>query len=64
MIQLVPVSSVLGQVRPAQAVDPQNEASVEMWTQRLNVSRDDLIAAIAEVGPSVTALRRHLQPHG
>lgn len=64
MIQVAPVASVLGQVRPAQAVDPQNEASVEMWTQRLNVSRDDLIAAIAAVGPSVTALRRHLQPHG
>ena len=61
MIQLVTVASVLGKVRPAQAIDPQDTASIDMWAQRLNVSRDELRAAIAEVGNSLAALRRHLQ---
>lgn len=61
MIQLVTVASVLGKVKPAPSIDTHNEAAVELWAQRLGVSRDDLMAAIAEVGNSIAAVRRHLQ---
>jgi hypothetical protein len=60
MIQLVTVASVLGQIKPAPSIDTRNTAAVETWAQRLNVSRDDLLAAIAEVGNSIAAVRRHL----
>ena len=60
MIQLVTVASVLSQVRPAQSIETDNAASVDQWAQRLNVSRDQLLAAVAEVGDSVAAIRRHL----
>jgi hypothetical protein len=60
MIQLVTVASVLGRVRPAPSIDTKDVAAVEQWAQRLNVSRDDLLAAVAEVGTSIAALRRHL----
>jgi hypothetical protein len=61
MIQLVTVASVLSQVRPAPTIDTRDQAATEQWAQRLNVSRDDLLAAIAEVGNSVAAVRRHLR---
>ena len=60
MIQLVTVASVLGQIKPAPSIDTQNAAAVDTWAQRLSVSRDDLLAAIAEVGNSIAAVRRHL----
>jgi hypothetical protein len=60
MIQLVTVASVLGKVRPAPTIDTKDVAATDQWAQRLNVSRDDLLAAIAEVGNSIAAVRRHL----
>lgn len=60
MIQLVTVASVLGQIKPAPSIDTRNAAAIDTWAQRLNVSRDDLLAAIAEVGNSLAAVRRHL----
>lgn len=60
MIQLVTVASVLAKVEPVQSIKTGDAAAVEQWAQRLNVSRDELLAAIAEVGQSVAAVRRHL----
>ena len=60
MIQLVTVASVLGKVRPAQLIDTQDVSAVDQLAQRLNVSRDDLLAAVAKVGNSIAAVRRHL----
>ena len=61
MIQLVTVASVLGTTRPAPVIDTKDVAATDAWAQRLNVSRAELVAAIAEVGNSVAAVRRHLQ---
>jgi hypothetical protein len=61
MIQLVTVASVLGKIRPAPVIDIKDTAATDLWAQRLNVSRDDLLAAIAEVGNSIAAVRRHLR---
>lgn len=61
MIQLVTVASVLGKVRPAPTIDTNDAAATDKWAQRLHVSRADLLAAIAEVGNSVAAVRRYLQ---
>ena len=61
MIQLVTVASVLGKVRPAPVIDTRDAAATDQWAQRLNVSRAELLAAIAEVGNSVAAVRRHMQ---
>lgn len=60
MIQLVTVASVLSQVRPAQSIKTDDVTAVDQWAQRLNVSRDQLLAAVAEVGNSIAAVRRHL----
>ena len=60
MIQLVTVASVLGQIKPAPSIDTRNAAAVDTWAQRLGVSRDDLLAAIGEVGNSIAAVRRRL----
>lgn len=60
MIQLVTVASVLSQVRPAQSIKTDDLTAVDQWAQRLNVSRDQLLAAVAEVGNSIAAVRRHL----
>jgi Protein of unknown function (DUF3606) len=60
MIQLVTVASVLGKIRPQPVIDMQNAAAVDLWAQRLGVSRDDLLAAVAEVGNSIAAVRRQL----
>lgn len=61
MIQLVTVASVLGQMKPAPSIDTRNSAAVDIWAQRLGASRDDLLAAIAEVGNSVAAVCLHLK---
>jgi hypothetical protein len=65
MIQLVPVSTALAASRSAgisaePVVDTQDASQREYWSYRLSVSPDDLSAAIAEVGSSVAAIRRHL----
>jgi hypothetical protein len=60
MIQLVTVASVLSKVRPAPVIDTRDQAATDQWAQRLNVSRAELLAAMAEVGNSVAAVRRHL----
>lgn len=60
MIQLVTVASVLGKIRPQPVIDTQNTAAVDLWAQRLGVSRDDLLTAIGEVGNSIAAVRRQL----
>ena len=60
MIQLVTVASVLGKIRPAPVIDTKDVAAVDQWAQRLNVSRDDLLSAVSEVGNSLAAVRRHL----
>ena len=61
MIQLVTVASVRGKVRPVPVIDTQDVSAVDQWAQRLNVSRDDLLAAVAKVGNSIAAVRRHLR---
>lgn len=60
MIQLVTVASVLAMVKPAQTIKTDDVAAVDQWAQRLNVSRDELLAAVSEVGHSIAAVRRHL----
>lgn len=60
MIQLVTVASVLAMVKPAQSIKADDAAAVDQWARRLNVSRDELLAAVSEVGQSVAAVRRHL----
>lgn len=63
MVSLVPVSVVLASqrcVRPAPVIDTSDAAQRDYWAYRLRVSADDLDAAIASVGSSVAAVRRHL----
>lgn len=63
MIRLVTVASVIASqpsVRPAAAVDVNSASETGYWAYRLNVSRDQLFAAMDKVGPSVAAIRRHL----
>ena len=65
MISLVKVSDVLAATaqaagRPAQTIDTQDDSATAYWAGRLSVSPEDLFAAIGEVGPSVAAIRRHL----
>ena len=64
MIELVPVASVLGQIKPAPSIDTQSSAALDLWAQRLGVSRTELLTAISEVGNSIAAVRRHLQSAG
>jgi hypothetical protein len=64
MIQLVTVASALGQIKPAPSIDTQDSAAVDLWAQRLGVSRDDLLFAISEVGNSIAAVRRRLHATG
>lgn len=61
MIQLVTVTSVLGKLKPAPVIDTSSDATVDQWAQRLNVSREDLLDAISEVGNSLAAVRRQLR---
>ena len=63
MIKLVPVSVVLASARGIAApavIDPMNDGQRDYWSYRLSVSQEDLSAAIAEVGTTVAAIRRHL----
>jgi len=63
MLRLVTVASVLSSntgARPAPVIDTTDDALTSYWAGRLKVSPDELAAAIAEVGPAVAAVRRHL----
>ncbi|MES2601243.1 MAG: DUF3606 domain-containing protein [Pseudomonadota bacterium] len=63
MLRLVTVASVLSSntgSRPAPVIDTTDDAAAGYWANRLNVSPQDLAAAIEEVGPAVAAVRRHL----
>lgn len=65
MISLVKVSDVLAVTaqaagRAPQTIDTQDDEATAYWAGRFNVSSEDLFAAIQEVGPSVAAIRRHL----
>lgn len=63
MIRLATVASVtasLPSVAPKPVIDTKDESQTDYWAYRLNVSRDDLFAAIDKVGPSMAAIRRHL----
>jgi hypothetical protein len=63
MLRLVTVASVLSSntgARPAPVIDTTDDAATSYWATKLNVSPNDLAAAIQEVGPSVAAVRRHL----
>lgn len=63
MLRLVTVASVLSSnlgARPAPVIDTTNDSATAYWAMRLNISPDDLAAAIEEVGPSVAAVRRHV----
>ncbi|MCF2522048.1 DUF3606 domain-containing protein [Bradyrhizobium sp. G127] len=63
MLRLVTVASVLSSntgARPAPVIDTTDDAQTKYWATKLNVSPDDLAAAIQEVGPAVAAVRRHL----
>lgn len=46
--------------RPAPVIDVNDDTAADYWAYRLNVTRDQLFAAIGEVGSSVAAVRRHL----
>ncbi|EAQ35520.1 serine hydroxymethyltransferase [Nitrobacter sp. Nb-311A] len=62
MIRLVTVASVMSTYqKPAVVVDPNNNAQTDLWASRLNVSRERLLEAVLEVGPSLAAVRRHLE---
>ncbi|WP_438274523.1 DUF3606 domain-containing protein [Nitrobacter sp.] len=41
-------------------MDTSNHAQTDIWASRLNVSRETLLEAAEQVGPSVAALRRYL----
>ncbi|MGN6410488.1 MAG: DUF3606 domain-containing protein [Nitrobacter sp.] len=41
-------------------MDTSNQAQTDLWASRLNVSRQTLLEAAEQVGPSVAALRRYL----
>jgi hypothetical protein len=63
MIRLASVASVIAaqpSVAPRQVIDTTDDTQTDYWAYRLNISRDDLFAAIEQVGPSAAAIRRHL----
>jgi hypothetical protein len=63
MIHLAPVSQVLASNRGVAAppvIDAGDASQRDYWSYRLSVSPNELSAAIAEVGSSVAAVRRHL----
>jgi hypothetical protein len=62
MIRLVPVSTVLAELRPRPSIDLNDPSAADRWAQKLNVSRDRLVTAVEKVGNSVAAVRREL--HG
>ena len=47
-------------VAPKAAIDTNDDSETNYWAYRLNVSREELCAAIDEVGSSAAAIRRHL----
>jgi len=42
-------------------IDVNNASQRDYWAYRLNISHDELLAAIDKVGPSVAAVLRHLR---
>ena len=63
MIRLATVASVMAtlpSVAPKPVVDTTDGAQTNYWANRLNISHEDLFAAIEKVGPSTAAIRRHL----
>lgn len=63
MITLAPVSVVLAAdhgPRPPQAIDVSDSAATNYWAGRLNVTPQELVVAVRDVGSSVAAIRRHL----
>ena len=52
--------ATLPSVAPKPVVDTKDASQTDYWAYRLNVSREDLFAAIDKVGPSMAAIRRHL----
>ncbi|HEY0236176.1 MAG TPA: DUF3606 domain-containing protein [Afipia sp.] len=63
MITLVKVSDVLASsegVKPPSVIDTSDDSAAGYWAYRLDISPDELFAAIREVGPSVAAVRRYL----
>ena len=63
MIHLVKVADVLTAnigVRAPASFDSNDKEATSYWAYRLNVSPQDLADAIAKVGPSVAAIRQHL----
>ncbi len=62
MIRLVTVASVISTYqKPAGTVDPNDNVQTDLWASRLNVSRERLLEAVSEVGPSLAAVRHHLE---
>ncbi|HWW49549.1 MAG TPA: DUF3606 domain-containing protein [Xanthobacteraceae bacterium] len=59
-LRLVPVSLTTGAIRPDITVDTREGGATARWASRLGISEEALHAAIAEVGPSIAAVRRHL----
>jgi hypothetical protein len=65
MISLAPVSTVLAAAadqggRPAPVIDVNDPTATAYWAGRLNISQEQLVTAIGEVGGSVAAVRRYL----
>lgn len=45
----------------ASRVNVNEDYEMDYWTERFNVSRDELRKAVSEVGPSVTAIEEFLK---
>ena len=63
MIRLAPVSTVLASnlgIMAPPVIDARDPSQRDYWSYRLSVSQNELSAAIAEVGTSLAAVRRHL----
>jgi len=63
MIRLAPVSTVLASnlgIMAPPVIDARDASQRDYWSYRLSVSQNELSAAIAEVGTSLAAVRRHL----
>jgi predicted RNA-binding protein YlqC (UPF0109 family) len=64
MIHLAKVADVLAAnigVRAPATIDTNDKESTSYWAYRLNVSPQDLAAAVEKVGSSVAAIRQHLK---
>jgi predicted RNA-binding protein YlqC (UPF0109 family) len=64
MIHLAKVADVLAAnigVRAPATIDMNDKDSANYWAYRLNVSPQDLAAAVEKVGSSVAAIRQHLK---